>query len=192
MRNGDNGPFVEGAAFCTLENIRITADPQRSEKVGAAGHHGITLEGDDCLCSNFFIATIFIHDITVQSAIGCVFAGGRGINLSMDHHRWAPYENLFTDLDGGQGSRLFQSSGGGMRGQHSAAGETFWNIRGKTPLSWPKNFGPDQINIVGLSVTNHPTLNLDGRWQENFMPGQLQPADLHSAMLARRLATGGR
>ena len=191
VRNGDNGLFVEGAAFCTLENIRITADPQRSSKDGVYGHHGITLEGDDCLCTNFFIATQFIHDITVQSAIGCVFAGGRGINLSMDHHRWAPYENLFTDLDGGLGSRLFQSSGGGMRGQHTAAGETFWNIRCKTPLPWPKSFGPDQINIVGLPVTNQPVLNPDGRWQENILPGQLQPADLHAAMLARRLAAGG-
>lgn len=192
VHNGDNGPFVEGAAFCTLENIRITADPQRASKQGVFGHHGITLEGDDCLCTNFFIDTIFIHDVTVQSAIGCVFAGGRGINFCMDHHRWASYENLFTDIDAGIGSRLFLSSGGTIRGQHSGAGETFWNIRGKTPLPWPKNFGPDQINIVGLPLTNQPALNSDGRWQENFPPGHLQPADLHAAMLARRLAAGGR
>ena len=140
----------------------------------------------------FLFAIRFIHDITVQSAIGCVFEGGRGVNLSMDHHRWAPYENLFTDLDGGRGSRLFQSSGGGMRGQHTAAGETCWNIRGKMSLPWSKGFGPDQINIVGLPVTNQPDLKPGGRWQEKCVPGQLQPADLHAAMLARRLAAGGR
>lgn len=113
VRNGDNGVFVQGAAFCTLENIRVTADPGRGNKQGVFGHHGITLEGDDCLCTGFDIAVPFIHDVTVQSAIGCVFAAGRGVNLSLDHHRWAPYENLFTDIDAGLGNRLFQSSGGG-------------------------------------------------------------------------------
>jgi ribosomal protein L21E len=188
IRNGDNGPFVEGAAFCTLENIRITADPQRRGKDGTFGHHGITLEGDDCLCTNFAVQTEFIHDITVQSALGCVFAGGRAENLDMDHHRWASYENLFTDIDAGLGKRLFQSSGGGERGMHSAAGETFWNIRSRTLVPWPKGFGPDFINLIGLPMRDPQILDVKGRWLETIPPGQVQPADLHAAMLAKRLA----
>jgi len=43
-----------------------------------------------------------------------------------------------------------------------------------------------------LPLTNQPALNLDGRWLERFPPGQLEPADLYAAMLARRLAAGGR
>ena len=188
IRNGDNGPFVEGAAFCTLENIRITADPQRRGKDGTCGHHGITLEGQDCLCTNFAIQTEFIHDITVQSAMGCVFASGRAVNLDMDHHRWASYENLFTDIDAGLGKRLFQSSGGGQRGLHTGAGETFWNIRSSSLVPWPTDFGPDLINIIGLPMSDPQTLDANGRWLENFSPGQLQPRDLHAAMLAKRLA----
>ncbi len=188
IRNGDNGPFVEGAAFCTLENIHITADPQRRGKDGNNGHHGITLEGQDCLCTNFAVECQFIHDVTVQSAMGCVFAGGHAVNLCMDHHRWASYENLFTDIDAGLGKRLFQSSGGGQRGMHTAAGETFWNIRAQTRMPWPKDFGPDAINLIGLPMSDPQILDANGRWLENFSPGSLQPADLHAAMLAKRLA----
>ena len=192
VRNGDNGPFVEGASFCTLENIRITADPQRRGKDGNCGHHGITLEAQDCLCTNFVIATQFIHDLTVQSAMGCVFASGQAVNLCMDHHRWASYENLFTDIDAGLGKRLFQSSGGGERGLHTAAGATFWNIRAQTRVPWPKGFGPDAINLIGLTMSDPPILDAQGRWQEDIPPGQLQPANLYSAMLAKRLADSPR
>ena len=188
VRNGDNGPFVEGAAFCTVAGVRITADPQRKGKDGHSGHHGITLEGDDCLCTNFSIETEFIHDLTVQSAIGSVFASGRAVNLCMDHHCWASYENLFTDIDAGWGKRLFASGGGSNRGLHTAAGATFWNLRGRASVAWPKGFGPDGINLIGLPISNAPALNPAGRWLEKFAPGQLEPADLHAAMLAKRLA----
>jgi len=191
IRNGDNGPFVEGAAFCTLDGIRVVADPERKGKDGTCGHHGITLEGQDCLCVHFDIQTQFIHDLTVQSAVGCVFAGGRAVSLCMDHHRWAPYENLYTDIDAGQGGRLFKSSGGGQRGLHTAAGATFWNIRARTTVPWPKDFGPDDINLIGLPIQGLPALEANGRWLEQVPPGQLQPADLHAAMLAHRLGASG-
>ena len=124
--------------------------------------------------------------------MGCVFAGGRAVNLCMDHHRWAPYENLYTDIDAGLGSRLFKSSGGGMRGLHTAAGATFWNIRARTTVPWPVDFGPDAINIIGLPMQGQQVLDANGRWLEQIPPGQLQPADLHAAMLARRLAQAGK
>ncbi len=192
IRNGDNGPFVEGAAFCTLENIRITADPQRRGKDGTSGHHGITLEGQDCLCTNFAVETRFIHDLTVQSAVGCVFASGHAVDLAMDHHCWASYENLFTDIDAGLGHRLFQSGGGSDRGLHTAAGATFWNIRAQRASGWPKSFGPDCINLIGLPINTPPILTASGKWLETIAPGKLQPPDLHAAMLARRLADAAR
>lgn len=186
VRNGDSGPYV-GGFFCTLDGVRLTADPARVSKQGQTGHHGITLYGHDCLCTRFSIETQFIHDVTVQSAIGCVFSQGRAQNLSMDHHRWAPYENLFTDLDGGDGSRLFASSGGGQRGAHTAAGETFWNIRTKKPVAWPKNLGIDAIQVVGLNTPGEPTVT-SGRWIESIPPLALQPADLHAAMAKKRMS----
>ncbi|MBM4094088.1 MAG: hypothetical protein FJ276_32470 [Planctomycetes bacterium] len=184
--NGDSGPYVNGA-FCTVEGIHLGADAQRKHAQGHTGHHGITLQGLDCLCTNFTIETQFIHDLTVQSAIGCVFCGGRAENLNMDHHRWAPYENLFTDIDAGEGKRLFASSGGGHRGAHTAAGGTFWNIRTRQPAPRPTSLGIDAINVVGVSLRESKPDLPAGLWYEAIPPEQLRPANLHEAMLGRRL-----
>lgn len=191
IRNADNGPFVSGY-FCTLEKIRLEADPERLSKSGKyAGHHGITLgRASDCLVRDFVVNTRFIHDLTVQSSIGCVFCSGRGIDLCFDHHRWAPYENLFTDIDAGVGTRLFASSGGGMRGHHTAGGETFWGIRTQKPVRWPTNLGIDAINLVGLTVSDAvqvvprlpPVTELTGRWCEPIPPEMLRPRNLYKAM----------
>jgi hypothetical protein len=186
--NGDSGPFVEGATFCTLQGIRLAAEPGRKGRNGICGHHGITLEGNDCLCADFTIETQFVHDLTVQSAVGCVFSSGKAANLCMDHHCWASCENLFTDIDAGEGRRLFASGGGANRGLHTAAGATFWNIRGRAQSGWPASFGPDAMNMVGLPLRDPQALDLNGRWIEALAPCSVQPADLHAAMLARRLA----
>ena len=184
--NADSGPFIHGT-FCTIDGICLGADPQRVSEPGQSGHHGITFYGHDCLCTHFSIGTQFIHDLTVQSAMGCVFCSGRAVNLSMDHHRWAPYENLYTDIDAGDGRRLFSSSGGGNRGTHTAAGATFWDIRARQQVSWPRDFGPDAINLVAVPVRDAQVLDPQGRWLETIAPGDVQPANLYEAMLKKRL-----
>ena len=105
----------------------------------------------------------------------------------MDHHRWAPYENLYTDIDAGLGRRLFASSGGLNRGNHTAAGATFWNIRAKRPTGWPNSLGNDAINVIAIPTNGTSILEADGRWFETIPPGQVQPANLYRAMLERRL-----
>lgn len=185
--NADSGPYVNGT-FCTVERIRLGADPARKSTQGHTGHHGITFGGHDCLCVNFIIETQFIHDLTVQSAMGCVFCAGRAENLNMDHHRWAPYENLFTFIDAGDGGRLFSSSGGGERGNHTAAGATFWNIRTKQPAANPKSLGIAAINVVGVNLRDPPGELPYGTWCEPIPPADLRPINLYAAMLARRLA----
>jgi ribosomal protein L21E len=184
--NADSGPYVRGT-FCTLDGIRLGADPQRKSAQGHTGHHGITFYGHDSLCANFTIETQFIHDLTVQSAMGCVYCCGQAVNLCIDHHRWAPYENLFTDIDAGEGTRLFSSSGGGNRGAHTAAGATFWNIRTRQPASGVRSLGIDAINIVGVNLREPKESLSRGLWFEAIPPGQVRPANLHAAMLRRRL-----
>lgn len=195
IRNADSGPYVFGF-FCTVEGIRLLADEERlSSQGGYAGHHGISLQGNDCLCKDFAVETRFIHDLTVQSSIGCVFSRGKAVDLCMDHHRWASYENLFTDIDAGRGGRLFASGGGGNRGNHSGAGATFWNIRSEQSVPWP-NWQMDAINIVGVRIKEPlkivPQLpdpsDLKARWLEAVEPERLRPANLYEAMKARRLA----
>ncbi len=188
IHNADSGPYIRGT-FCTVEKIRLTADETRCDRRGQTGHHGITFYGCDCLCTDFAVETPFIHDLTVQRAIGCVFSAGRAVDLSMDHHRWAPYENLYTDLDAGEGGRLFASSGGLNRGNHTAAGATFWNIRAGQPTGWPGSLGHHAINVVAVPTHDPSILEPDGRWFEAIPPGQVEPANLHRAMLEKRLGS---
>lgn len=187
VHNADSGPYIRGF-FCTLDGIKLTAEKARVSEQGHTGHHGITfLHSQDCLCTNFAIETRFIHDLTVQSSIGCVFEKGSALNLNMDHHRWAPYENLFTDLDAGRGTRLFASSGGGMRGHHTAAGATFWNIRAEKPTGWPSRLGIEDINVIAVQPKGSSMRDQDGRWYEAIPPERMHPANLYRAMLERRL-----
>lgn len=187
--NADNGVFVKGH-FTTLEDITIAAERARHDSAGMAGHHGLTMGGADGLCTGFVFETRFIHDLTLETgSIGNVFSKGRAVDLNLDHHRFAPYENLFTDLDAGAGTRLFESGGGPNRGRHSGAGATFWAIRSKSYQQWPENFGPDRMHLVGLKMRGSDSKKPDGRWIESIAPEKLEPPDLHLAMRQRRLGT---
>lgn len=185
--DADSGIYTNGASFCTLERIRLSATPGRADKQGMNGHHGITLIGSDNLCTDFVIDTVFFHDLGLQESIGNVYARGRGMNLSLDHHKHAPYENLYTDIDLGVGAHFLVSSGGAALGRHTAAGATFWNIRGRETTAIRAGFGPAQINFVATPVSDAQVMELQGRWVEHMPAGALQPRDLHAAMLRRRL-----
>src|SRR6185295_16858540 len=137
----------------------------------------------DCLIRDFEIDTEFVHDLTVDSVCcGNVFSRGRGRNLCFDHHTYAPYENLFTDIDAGIGDRLWKSGGPADGGPGSAARETLWNIRAAHP---PAACAPHpQLNIVGM--TAWATQKSEQTWIEAVPPAELWPPDLHRAQLARR------
>lgn len=187
IHNCDSGIFVSGVNV-TVQNITITSDRPIEKSRQATGHHGITLSGQDNLLRDFEFRTRFMHDITMTSgSAGNVVTLGRGPDLCFDHHKYAPHANLFTDLDLGQGSRMFQSGGGADLGRHSAAYETFWNIRARQPQPWPKGWGPDLMNLVGVQSNGKSETSSAGRWFEAIDPGRLDPANLYTAQLARRL-----
>jgi len=109
------------------------------------------------------------------------------LDVCFDHHCYAPHANLFTNIDLGEGSRMFQSGGGARLGRHSAAWETFWCIRSRRPQTWPEGWGPNLMNLVGLLSSDPPVVDSAGRWFEPLDPQRLQPANLYEAQLARRL-----
>ncbi|MDA1275654.1 MAG: glycosyl hydrolase family 28-related protein [Verrucomicrobia bacterium] len=189
VRNADSGPYVSGA-FNTVDGVVLESErPLDNQKCN--GHHGISLSGTDNLVMNVDIRTRFIHDITVSGyCSGNVIARGRGADLSLDHHRYAPNENLFTDLDAGAGTRLWKCGGGAALGKHCGARGTFWNIRSASPLSYPPAaFGPPTMNLVGLQTKQPTEVALDGKWFEAIPPPELQPQNLYEAQLRRRLGT---
>lgn len=189
IHNSDSGLFVSGANV-TLQGIVITSDRPIETSRRATGHHGITLSGQDHLLNDFEFRTRFMHDITLtRGSAGNVISRGQGPDLCFDHHCYAPHANLFTDLDLGEGSRMFQSGGGAKLGRHSGAYETFWNIRARQPQIWPKGWGPDLMNLVGVASDGTGETQPAGRWFEAIPPNRLHPANLYSAQLARRIGT---
>jgi hypothetical protein len=189
VRNADSGPFV-GGYFNTLQDIVLMSE-RPSDNQECAGHHGITLVGGDNLVRGFEIRTRFIHDLTVSAfCSGNVFSGGSGVDLSLDHHRRAPFESLFTDLDAGAGQRLWKCGGGAGLGKHCAARGTFWNIRAGAMLDQPpESFGPPMMNFIALHSYKPSMTNPEGRWFEPIAPETIRPRNLHDAQRARRLAT---
>lgn len=177
--DADNGIIVGGLSrFCTVEDIKVVA----SKRKDPTGHHALwaTMGSQDCLFSNFQITTRYVHDLSVEGrANGNVFSGGSGVSLNFDHHRNAPYENLFTDLKVGDPRRVWDSGGSKDRGPHSAARATFWNISGDRQLpavpAWP------QANFIGLNATK--SKNQAEIWLES--PEPVVPENLYEAQRAR-------
>ena len=187
IHNSDSGVFVTGR-FCSLEGIVITSQRKRDRQRKSTGHHGIQVTGDDNVVRDFHFQTRFIHDLTVAHCHGNVFCDGRGEDLSLDHHKYAPYANLFTNLDAGAGTQLWVCGGGAARGKNCAAWGTFWKITAARPLAWPpESFAPDLINIVGLTTDQPSVLRSNGRWFEAIAPDELEPQNLWRAQLAKRL-----
>ncbi|VGO18678.1 glycosyl hydrolase family 28-related protein [Pontiella sulfatireligans] len=171
--------------FCQVERVLIRHE-KRDLADGPTGHHAIWLSGvtQGCLISNFHIETEYVHDLTYEGlAHGNVIRRGKGGRLNFDHHRNAPFENLFTDIDVGNPDRLWDSSGSGHRGPHSAARSTVWNIRysGGEPMVPKKGHFP-QLNMIGIKGAEKK--DFDDWWVEP-LGGAVDPPDLYEAQLKR-------
>ncbi len=186
VSNCDSGVSL-GGTFCEIDGLIL--DGEREAFQGDTGHHGVNM-GQDCLLQNFDFQVKFIHDITLSYyQAGNVIKNGQGVNLSFDHHKKAPHDNLFCNIDVGEGSQVWRCGGGQQLGKHCGARGTFWGIRSQQDLIWPREaFGPDSMNFVGVQTSAASIKERDGKWFEAIPPEELQPIDLHAAQLARRLA----
>lgn len=185
ITNSDSGVFA-GGRFCTIDGLRCQLAGARETK-GVFGHHGVTLSGHDNLCTHFEIRQRFVHDITVEGGAGNVSSSGSGTDLCFDHHKRAPYDNVFTDIDLGAGTRMWHCGGGADLGRHCGAHGTFWNIRASRPQPLPGTFGPPSLNLVAVQSNDQSLTDLNGRWFEAMAPGTLHPANLHQAQWLKRM-----
>jgi pectate lyase-like protein len=199
--NADSGIFFRARTkFCTVESVRFAAGPGRmrtgygsdkgeSQTLPVGGHHGILMDdySSDNLIFDFQLDFRFIHDTGVSAwAAGNVYSRGRGVDMDFDHHRRGPYENLFTQIAAGEGTRLWEHGGDDSDGPPSGARETFWNVRTdkpQTPPSWA-----DQANFIGVTASGPSAPSKDGNWWESDEPANLLPANLYEAQRARRLS----
>ena len=192
IHNADFGINIM-ACNNTVDGVILTADPGRGMRDGGVrectGHHAIQCKrAEDNLVTRFDVRASYIHDLTVEHASGNVFSSGRGADLNFDHHKDTPYENLFTDIYCGRGTRVWRCGGGASLGRQSAGWETFWNIRTAQSLSPPpQGWGAPSMNFIGLQTKTPPTLARDGIWLEPFASEHLNPPNLHIAQLAGRM-----
>ena len=183
--NCDSGIFVRGH-FNTLQNLTLRSD-REPDRRNHTGHHGITMGGSDNLLTGFRYDQRFIHDVTLTAgSVGNVIERGSAIDLSMDHHKWGPYMNLWTELDAGRGTRLFKSGGGAGRGRNVGWGGTYWNITGGQGGQTPgNNFGPAGLWFVGVDGVSSEKAR-DG-W--TVLEGTPKVANLYRHQLEKRLET---
>lgn len=184
VTDADNGVIVAGSRFCTVDRLTTRAE----KRTGLTGHHAMWATGrtQDCLFIRFRCDTRYVHDLTVEGfSNGNVFTAGSGVSINCDHHRNAPYENLFTDFDAGDPARLFASSGREDRGPHSGARTTFWCIRGKgnVPPLPPAEHWP-LLNLVGFG-NYKPSQEENGPWVEPGN-GTITPSNLWEAQRAKQ------
>jgi hypothetical protein len=193
IRNGDLGINLV-ACGNTVEGVTMTADPGRGRREAGVqqctGHHAIQCKNaEDNLVTGFDLQTSYVHDLSVEHASGNVFTRGRGADLCFDHHKDTPYENLYTAIDCGRGSRVWRCGGAVSLGRQSAGWATFWGITAANAIAPPpKGWGPSTMNFVGLATKSASVLDRGGAWWEALSPAELEPRDLHAAQLERRLA----
>ncbi len=185
--NLDSGIFISGK-FNTVTDVVMESSRARDKGRRSQGHHGIYLSGDDNLFTRFDIRMKFVHDLSVSHCAGNVISAGSGEDLTFDHHKRAPYENLYTDIDAGEGTEVWRCGGGRDLGKHCGARGTFWNIRAARPIPPPPDqFGPPSMNFVAIFTGAEGETSAGGRWFETIDPARIEPRNLHLAQVERRL-----
>jgi hypothetical protein len=179
--------WVRDVRFDYVDNA-ILADPYTKwmtfEDIvigGRGGHHGFNINHtSDCLISDVAFETDFVHALTVDhKANGNVFRRVTATAyIELDHHRDAPFENLFTNIPN---AVSFVNGGSSCAGPPSGARETFWNLAG--PLI-PPYWGATQANVVG-ELTGEEAFTENAEWYEHVE--DLWPRDLYEAQRALRL-----
>jgi hypothetical protein len=189
IKNADNGPdFNSVTKCCTVADVKHTAFSGRKHSSGHYGHHGFSFDTDahDNMLTDFEI-NYYIHDVTVNhKASGNVIRNGIGENMCFDHHKDAPFANLFCNINIGTGSRPYSGSGNACAGPRSGAWETFWNITynevGKKLYLFTEfptgNLVPGRTNITDTNTVV---------WSETI--DNITPEDLYLSQLERRLGS---
>lgn len=188
LHNAEGGFFVHGHHNTITNTVFTHSKPPYGKNKylttkGCQGHHGMYIGGSENLITGFDFRMSYVHDLSVSvGSSGNVFEAGRGADLALDHHKRAPFANVFTDIDCGEGNRIWRCGGGANLGLHSAGWETFWNLRGAAALPPPpKGWGPASLNVIGVTQTPSGSYHV-----EVVRPGQtLAPANIYRAQKAR-------
>lgn len=180
LHNAESGIFCFGR-HCTVRNIVFTTSkpPYLKNKYltrkGCQGHHGFQLGGADNLSEDIDIQMCYVHDFTVDGPTsGNIVSRLKGRDLALDFHRNGPFSNVLTEIDCGEGNRVWRSGGGYKMGKNSAGWNVFWNLKAETPIPLPMpSFGPRTLSFVG--VTKAPSSHYTSE------PPAISPLNIYQA-----------
>lgn len=182
----------ETAHNITATQWTIQFGPKRAAQKLSC-HHAVNVYGNNNLLSHFRIEGVCQHDLSVESENSHhnVFSNGSGRNLSFDHHSqdYEQRNNLFTEIDIGEGTRMY-ASGGNRTPRGVSFNETWWNIKSVKPVQWVTSMGVSKNNvIVGVNTRLSSVLNDEhGNWFEAIPPEAIEPKNLYEAQ--RQLTQG--
>jgi len=190
ITGADLGVWIASRAHhITVDGWELNFGPVRGAKK-YNGHQGVNINGSYNLLKNFKIKGQFAHDLSIESknAMYNVFRSGIGYNINIDHHNHGQSKNLFTNLNVGTGTRLYES-GGKQKPRGLCTSETFWNITAVTDMGYPDEKDNAQLQsannvCVGIK-TSRPSVLPDahGNWFETITPALLYPQDLYVAQM---------
>ena len=175
---GYNGIGMEGAIDCWVSDIRthnadsgiLIGNSKRVtvQDVALAGrymHHPLSLSwSTDCLVQDWRIEAPHRHGTTISwSSHGNVFRGGYGVDLAMDSHRAASFENLHENIVievTGKPQQPLRSGGSSNRGPHAGTRNIYWNVE----LRFPPGAPDPKLQVTGL-----------GEWPGGIFAGWRSP-----------------
>jgi hypothetical protein len=200
--NADLGIYLRDARYVSCVNWKlaflgvretetIPTGPEKGQSV--SGHHGVNCYADHNLFHNFEMTRNYFHHLSVEPpaepglASWNVFSQGRMLDARLDHHNSAlkrTDHNLWTDLDAGAATDLYNSSGG-IGPLRVYTRETFWNIQGKGKGGSDPDSSSDFNTFVAVARENMRTAPPAGRnpFVERIPVETITPRNLYWAQM---------
>ncbi|HKL21036.1 MAG TPA: glycosyl hydrolase family 28-related protein, partial [Tichowtungia sp.] len=164
IKNANDGIILNVSRRITAMNIVLDQYKERpSEGENTVGHHGLVVRGArNCLYHNCFVTGRWQHDlITADKDIHNVYSRIKVIDGQLDHHAMHARENLWTDLDMGEGLRIWEQGN-----NISYPDETSWNVYRSTATGTTNRMitpDPSRQNVV-VGLENEDPTSIGSNW----------------------------
>ena len=209
--NMEDGIILGRTRNCTFENVTQSFALPANQTLGLMAlsneeqqscfnTHEPYIFGDrtqDNLLVHFAFGTGVraIHGVTLSRlATGNVVtqgqsaAGDAGGNIALDHHGRAPFDNLFVELEVGDGKRVWMCGGDSTDHPESGRYEVFWNLSSTNfilPPTWAR-----QAVIAGINTTAAAPVYTAAYSLEGQSANEITPQNIYKAQLGRRICGG--
>ena len=186
--NADSGAYASRCTHVTFHDFLFDAYPGRATSGKMCGHHGVDFTSSwYCLMDGAVFRLRYLHELGIEHGAAMnVYMNCAGPDLHLDHHQVNVHDNLWTNIDAGSGSALWQNNAHTLLKSRagSTEGEVYWNVRTTNPVPYPE---PQYRNlVVGLHGNEPSSSDPSGAVYESIPPGELVPPNLFDAQLALR------